>query len=132
MSNHGDPRGIGLGVTEEYSGMFRKLFIAVSIAAITVFLTSQIALAEMDHDHDQSASDPRSPCQLQGPADDFHDQSASDPWSSCQLPGLADGSRDQRASNPWCRCQLPGLADDFRDGRSSPDATMTTSPVSPQ
>jgi hypothetical protein len=110
--------------------MFRKLFIALSIAANTAFLTSQIALAEMDHD--QRASDPWPPCQLQGPADDFRDQRASDSWSTCRLQGLPDDSRDQRASNPWCRCQLPGLADDFRDRRSSPDATMTASPVSPQ
>ena len=114
--------------------MFRKLFIALSIAAIAAFLTLQIALAEMDRDHDQGqrASDPWPPCQLQGPADDFRDQRASDSWSACWLQGPADDFRDQRASNPWCRCQLPGLADDFRDRRSSPDATMTTSPVSPQ
>jgi hypothetical protein len=89
--------------------MIRKLFIALSIAAITAFLTPQIALAEMDHD-----------------------QRASDPWPPCQLQGSADDCRDQRASDPWCRCKPPGLADDFRDRRSSPDATMTTSPVSPQ
>jgi hypothetical protein len=93
--------------------MFRKLFIALSIAAITAFLTPQIALAEMDRDHKQG-------------------QRASDSWSACQLPGPADDIRDQRASNPWCRCQLPGLSDDFRDRRSSPDVTMTTSPGSPQ
>jgi hypothetical protein len=110
--------------------MFRKLFIALSIAAITAFLTPQFALAEMDHD--QRASDLLSICQLQAPADDFRDQRASDPWSTCRLQGLPDDSRDQRAGNPRCRCQPQGLAGDFRDRRSSPDATMTTSPVSPQ
>jgi hypothetical protein len=97
--------------------MFRKLFIALSIAAITAFLTPQIALAEMDHNHDQRASDPRSPCQLQGLADDFRDQRASDSWSPCEPQGLADVFRDQRA-NDWSLCQLQGFADDFRDQRA--------------
>ena len=120
--------------------MFRKLFIALSIAAITAFLTPQVALAEMDQDQrgsdlsspcqrqvladdfgDQRASNSWSPCQLQGLRDDFHDQRASDfwPWSSCQLQGLADDFRDQRASGSWSICQLQGLPDDFRDQRAS-------------
>jgi hypothetical protein len=93
--------------------MFRKLFIALSIAAITAFLTPQIALAEMDRDHNQG-------------------QRASDPWPPCRLQGPAVDIRDQRASDSWSACRLQGPADDFRDRRSSPDAMMTTSPVSPQ
>jgi hypothetical protein len=53
--------------------MFRKFSIALSIAVITAFLTPKIALAKMDNDHDQRASDSRSSSQLQDLADDFRD-----------------------------------------------------------